>query len=296
MRSPAGSWPAAFGGARRPQPPPLRRLRRPRRDRPARDRGRRARARTTPSRRGSLAPGQALAVGDYRLTYRSLEERRGRQRDRSSAPSSTSSAAARSSAPSRRARTRTRSSGRSRTRSGSAATSSTGEDLFVIAEQINPDGTVYLRVFVKPLVNLLWLAGVVFLLGSLIALWPDAREQRRLAVRYGAAEASGAAREPRARARRAARRGVRRARRAALPPRADAAPRDLLDEPGELERRRLELAEARDRALARAQGARARPSHRARSPTRTTARSSGRCAARPPRRCGRSSRRRARRV
>jgi cytochrome c-type biogenesis protein CcmF len=59
----------------------------------------------------------------------------------------------------------------------------TGEDLFVIAEQIDPDGTVYFRVFVKPLVNLIWVAGVVFLLGSLIAMWPNAREQRRLVER-----------------------------------------------------------------------------------------------------------------
>jgi cytochrome c-type biogenesis protein CcmF len=59
----------------------------------------------------------------------------------------------------------------------------TGEDLFVIAEQIDADGTVYFRVFVKPLVNLIWVAGAVFLLGSLIALWPDAREQRRLVER-----------------------------------------------------------------------------------------------------------------
>ena len=61
----------------------------------------------------------------------------------------------------------------------------TGEDLFVIAEQIDPDGTVYFRVFVKPLVNLIWVAGLVFLLGSVIALWPDAREQRRLVSRAG---------------------------------------------------------------------------------------------------------------
>jgi cytochrome c-type biogenesis protein CcmF len=61
----------------------------------------------------------------------------------------------------------------------------TGEDLFVIAEQIDPDGTVYFRVFVKPLVNLIWVAGLVFLLGSVIALWPDAREQRRLVARAG---------------------------------------------------------------------------------------------------------------
>ncbi len=59
----------------------------------------------------------------------------------------------------------------------------TGEDLFVIAEQIDADGTVYFRVFVKPLVNLIWIAGLVFLLGSLITLWPDAREQRRLVER-----------------------------------------------------------------------------------------------------------------
>ncbi len=59
----------------------------------------------------------------------------------------------------------------------------TGEDLFVIAEQIDPDGAVYFRVFVKPLVNLIWLAGLVFLVGSVIALWPDRREQRRLVAR-----------------------------------------------------------------------------------------------------------------
>ncbi len=36
-------------------------------------------------------------------------------------------------------------------------------------------------------VNLIWLAGLVFVVGSLIALWPDACEQRRLVARYRAA-------------------------------------------------------------------------------------------------------------
>jgi cytochrome c-type biogenesis protein CcmF len=63
-----------------------------------------------------------------------------------------------------------------------------GEDLFLIAEQIQGD-QVFLKVLVKPLVNLIWIAGFVFLGGALIALWPDAREQRRLAVRYGGREA-----------------------------------------------------------------------------------------------------------
>jgi cytochrome c-type biogenesis protein CcmF len=57
------------------------------------------------------------------------------------------------------------------------------EDLFVIADQVDPNGTVYFRVFVKPLVNLIWIAGFVFVLGSVITLWPDAREQRRLVAR-----------------------------------------------------------------------------------------------------------------
>ncbi|MGZ4352121.1 MAG: heme lyase CcmF/NrfE family subunit [Gaiellaceae bacterium] len=58
------------------------------------------------------------------------------------------------------------------------------EDLYVILDQSGPNGSVYLKVLVKPLVNLIWLGGLVFVLGSLIALWPDAREERRLALRY----------------------------------------------------------------------------------------------------------------
>jgi cytochrome c-type biogenesis protein CcmF len=58
------------------------------------------------------------------------------------------------------------------------------EDVNVIADQVNPNGTVDFRVLVKPLVNFIWLAGFVFFGGALIALWPDAREERRLAARY----------------------------------------------------------------------------------------------------------------
>jgi cytochrome c-type biogenesis protein CcmF len=65
----------------------------------------------------------------------------------------------------------------------------TAEDLFLDAQRIYPNGDVQLRVFVKPLVNLLWVAGFVFLLGAVVAMWPDAREQRRLALRYAPAHA-----------------------------------------------------------------------------------------------------------
>jgi cytochrome c biogenesis factor len=63
-----------------------------------------------------------------------------------------------------------------------------GEDLFLIADQIDDDGTLFLKALVKPLVNVIWIAGFVFLGGAAIALWPDAREQRRLALRYGGRE------------------------------------------------------------------------------------------------------------
>ncbi|MDX6475875.1 MAG: cytochrome c-type biosis protein CcmF, partial [Gaiellaceae bacterium] len=65
-----------------------------------------------------------------------------------------------------------------------------GEDLYVIADSVNPTTkVVFVKVLVKPLVNLIWIAGFVFLLGSAIALWPDAREQRRLVTRLAPARA-----------------------------------------------------------------------------------------------------------
>ena len=65
------------------------------------------------------------------------------------------------------------------------------EDLFVIGDQFNSDGSVFLKVLVNPLIDLIWLAGIVFLGGSLITMWPDAREQRRLARRFAEEPALG---------------------------------------------------------------------------------------------------------
>ena len=48
---------------------------------------------------------------------------------------------------------------------------------------------VFFKVLVKPLVNLIWLAGLLFVFGSLVTLWPDAREQRRLVTRLAPARA-----------------------------------------------------------------------------------------------------------
>jgi cytochrome c-type biogenesis protein CcmF len=135
-----------------------------------------------------LLPGQSLQAGSYRLTYRSLEEREGANAtlvravlrvERDGKDLGTIEAGKNAYTVERQVSNEV----------GIRSDPLTGEDLFVIAEQVNPDGSVYFRVFVKPLVNLLWIAGGVFLFGSLITLWPDARERRRLAVRYEGADA-----------------------------------------------------------------------------------------------------------
>jgi cytochrome c-type biogenesis protein CcmF len=59
-------------------------------------------------------------------------------------------------------------------------------DVYTIADGISKSGTLDLKVLVKPLVNLVWAAGFVFVFGSLVAMWPDAVEQRRLVDRYAA--------------------------------------------------------------------------------------------------------------
>ncbi len=135
---------------------------------------------------GKLAPGQSLAVAGYRLTYEKLEER-----DTDHATEVRALVSAQRGGKDLGAVEAGKNSYKIAgpdpqvsSEVGIRTDYLTGEDLFVIAEQVNDDGTVYFRVFVKPLVNLIWLAGLVFLLGSVIALWPDAREERRLAVRY----------------------------------------------------------------------------------------------------------------
>jgi cytochrome c-type biogenesis protein CcmF len=61
-------------------------------------------------------------------------------------------------------------------------------DVFTTA-QIVKGNKIDLKVFVKPLINLIWAAGFLFVAGALVAMWPDAVEQRRLAARYAAGAA-----------------------------------------------------------------------------------------------------------
>jgi cytochrome c-type biogenesis protein CcmF len=56
-----------------------------------------------------------------------------------------------------------------------------GEDLYVIPLAVDHrTGAANFRVFINPMVNFIWLGGVVFVLGAVIALLPDSRERRRI--------------------------------------------------------------------------------------------------------------------
>jgi cytochrome c-type biogenesis protein CcmF len=128
-------------------------------------------------------PGDTMRVADYTIAYRTLERRQGANATETRAVL----AVERDGRDLGRIEAGKNSYPVEQTVSNEVAVRSdllTGEDLFVIAERIYADGAVQFRIFVKPLVNLIWLAGLVFLAGSLIALWPDAREERRLAERY----------------------------------------------------------------------------------------------------------------
>jgi cytochrome c-type biogenesis protein CcmF len=135
------------------------------------------------TRQARLEPGQAMRVGDYDVTYRGLDRREGPNAEELRAQLEV-----------RRGGDSlgTLESGKNRYRAENQVSNEVGirsdrltlEDLFVVAEQINTDGSIEFRVLVKPLVNLIWIAGFVFLAGALVAMWPSAAEQRRLTERY----------------------------------------------------------------------------------------------------------------
>jgi cytochrome c-type biogenesis protein CcmF len=136
-------------------------------------------------RERTLRPGQSIEAAGYRLTYEGLSGTKG--------PNYTGF------------RAQIAGSGR-----GSNFRLTPGENFFTIEGQAT-EASIYhdprtlgdvftraqvvkgneidLQVFVKPLVNLIWAGGFVFVFGALIAMWPDALEQRRLAARYAAGAA-----------------------------------------------------------------------------------------------------------
>ena len=137
---------------------------------------------TTVSPPPRLAPGESMTVGDYRLVYTGSSERRGANAQEVRANLDVYRGDD---------RVGTMQAGKNSYFAEEQTSNEVGirtdwlrgEDLFVIADRFYPDGSVVLKVIVNPLVNFIWLSGLIFLLGSVVAMWPDAREQRRLAAR-----------------------------------------------------------------------------------------------------------------
>jgi cytochrome c-type biogenesis protein CcmF len=132
---------------------------------------------------GRLAQGESLTAGDYRVVYTGSEQQRGANAQevranldvwRNGELVGTMQAG----------KNRYFAEQQTSNEVGIRTDWLRGEDLFVIADTFNQDGSVFLKVIVNPLVNLIWLSGLVFVLGSAVAMWPDAREQRRLAARF----------------------------------------------------------------------------------------------------------------
>ncbi len=56
------------------------------------------------------------------------------------------------------------------------------EDLYLIPSNFNSDGSVALRMSINPLAMWLWISGPIFLLGTVVALWPAPAIERSIAT------------------------------------------------------------------------------------------------------------------
>ncbi|MBI4319622.1 MAG: hypothetical protein HY675_14125 [Chloroflexi bacterium] len=61
------------------------------------------------------------------------------------------------------------------------------EDLYLILNGWDKDRSASFKVLVNPMVVWIWIGGVVLLLGTVVAFWPDARENRRFVTQQAPA-------------------------------------------------------------------------------------------------------------
>jgi cytochrome c-type biogenesis protein CcmF len=138
----------------------------------------------------TLKRGQSMAVGGYTLTYQGLTQSR---------QANSTETAARLAVSRDGSSLGTLSPGQRSypiedrvTNEVDIRTSFTrGDDLYAILQGVSPN-SVTIKALVNPMVSLIWLAGIVFLLGAVITIWPDPHEARQLARRYATALAKEA--------------------------------------------------------------------------------------------------------
>ena len=142
----------------------------------------------------ALAVGQSLSIGDYQVTFRRLELVPSGQADKKIISARVDVSQGGKPLATMRPFQEQYTNGERMT--PPALLGSMKEDLYVLLGGFESDGSLAtFKVFINPLVNWLWLGGIVFILGTLVAAWPSATEERRaLSVERGALSAVGVAR------------------------------------------------------------------------------------------------------
>ncbi len=141
----------------------------------------------------TLAPGESMQIRDYTLTFNGLEETV--SSDSAKVTGTLDVARGDNHIGTVKSGKRFESSGRE-TVTEAGIWTRPREDLYVILGGWTEDGEATFKVFVHPLIMWIWVGGGVLVAGTLIAFWPDAREERRVPVRrwlpVGEVEASRA--------------------------------------------------------------------------------------------------------
>jgi cytochrome c-type biogenesis protein CcmF len=135
----------------------------------------------------TLRPGDSLSIGAYHLRFNRIVTEAGPNYTDNAAVFSITRNGQRLGeiAPASRIYPAATASGDQRSNEVAIRTDWTrGEDLFMILESAQTSGSVTVKALINPLVNLLWLGGILFAGGALVTAWPDRREARRLARRY----------------------------------------------------------------------------------------------------------------
>jgi cytochrome c-type biogenesis protein CcmF len=126
----------------------------------------------------ALVVGQSLSIGNYQVTFRQLELVPSGQADKQIVSARVDVSQNGKFLTTMRPYQEQYTNGERMT--PPALLGSMKEDLYVLLGGYENDGSLAtFKVFINPLVNWLWLGGLVFIFGTLVAAWPDAAEERK---------------------------------------------------------------------------------------------------------------------
>jgi cytochrome c-type biogenesis protein CcmF len=126
----------------------------------------------------ALAVGQSMTIGDYKITFRQLELVPSGQADKNIISARVDVSENGKPLTTMRPYQEQYTNGERMT--PPALLGSMKEDLYILLGGWEADGSLAtFKVFINPLVNWLWLGGLVFIFGTLVAAWPGAAEERR---------------------------------------------------------------------------------------------------------------------